>query len=363
LWRTLEPFVALPFEMDTISLFEQGGQGPADQGAHRHAQAGLAESRGQSTPDGLVWPKLIPVRTPFEASLHERLEQSELFRVYLDAFRTATGLPLRLVGDADPNEGCLDEQTVNRSPFCEMLNLCKSACRACIETNRRLVREAAVNGPTTSCCFAGLISTAVPVKLGAKVIGFLKTGQVFSSPPDEPHFEALLGSLGRKPMDKATAESLRMAYLQTRSVAPQRYASMVTLLRSFAEQLGRHAESLAIIEEGSEPLAIAKARKYIHSHLDESLPLMTVARQAGMSESHFCRLFKQATGLTLTHYVNRCRVERVKKELLKPNKHVSEIAFEVGYQSLSQFNRSFARIVGSSPTLWRREQFAKAGTN
>ena len=76
-----------------------------------------------------------PASTPFEATLHERLKQSDLFRVYQDAFRTATGLPLRLVG-ANPDDWCLDDQAVNRSPFCEVLNLCRSACMACIETNR-----------------------------------------------------------------------------------------------------------------------------------------------------------------------------------------------------------------------------------
>jgi AraC-like DNA-binding protein len=295
----------------------------------------------------------------FEATLHERLKQSELFKVYQDAFRTATGLPLRLVG-ANPEEWCLDDQSINRSPFCEVLNLCKSACSACIDTNRRLIEEASVKGPSSCHCFAGLTASAVPVKLGASVVGYLKTGQVFSRTPEEKDFDQLLGSLGRKTMDKETEKALRTAYFQTRSVEPERYASMITLLQSFAEQLSRHAESLAIIEEGSEPAAIAKARRYIHSHLDESLPLGAVAHEAGLSESHFCRLFKDATGLTLTDYVNRCRVEAAKRELLKPEKRVSEIAFEVGYQSLSQFNRSFARIVGTSPTLWRKEKFAEA---
>jgi AraC-like DNA-binding protein len=200
----------------------------------------------------------------------------------------------------------------------------------------------------------------VPVKVGSAVVGFLKTGQVFSRTPDEGQFDSLLGSIGRKTIDPDTRERLRATYFQTRSVEPERYASMITLLQSFAEQLGSHAESLAIIEEGREPAAIAKARRYIHNHLEESLPLGAVAHEAGLSESHFCRLFKDATGLTLTDYVNRCRIERAKKELLKPEKRVSEIAFEVGYQSLSQFNRSFARIVGSSPTIWRRDRFEEA---
>jgi len=297
----------------------------------------------------------------FEASLHQRLKQSEVFRIYQDAFRTATGLPLRLVG-ADPDAWCLDEQTVNRSPFCEALDLCKAACGACLETNRRLMAEAEVAGPRTCHCFAGLTATAVPVRLGATTIGFLKTGQVFSRTPEEADFERFVGSLGRKQLDEETRRTLHDAYFQTRTVEPERYASMVTLLESFANQLGQHAESLAIIEEGSEPAAVARARKFIHEHLDQPLPLGTVARVAGLSESHFCRLFKDATGLTLTDYVNRCRVEWAKKELLKPEMRVSEIAFLVGYQSLSQFNRSFARIVGSSPTRWRRERIERAAS-
>jgi AraC-like DNA-binding protein/ligand-binding sensor protein len=296
----------------------------------------------------------------FESTLHERLKQSELFRIYQDAFRTATGLPLRLVG-AEAEAWCLDDQSVNRSPFCEVLNLCASACKACIDTNRRLMDEAQVDGPSSCHCFAGLCASAVPVVLGSKVIGYLKTGQVFSRTPDEGQFERVLNTLGRKTMPPSEIEALRKAYFQTRTVEPERYESMITLLNSFSQQLSRHAESLALIEEGSEPAAIAKARQYIHAHLDESLPLGAVAREAGLSESHFCRIFKDSTGLTLTDYVNRSRIEWAKRELMKPEKRISEIAFEVGYQSLSQFNRSFARIAGQSPTNWRRDAMAGAG--
>lgn len=297
----------------------------------------------------------------FETSLLQRIAASERFKMYQEAFRIATGLPLRMVA-ADPEAWCLDDQNINRSPFCETLNLCESACGACVETNRRLMKEAEVQGPTTCHCFAGLCATAVPIKMGASVIGFLKTGQVFSRLPTEEQFDDLLGAMGRKTLDKGSREKLRTAYFQTRYVEPLRYQSMVTLLQSFAEQLSEHAESLAIIEEGSEPAAIAKARKYIHAHLDQPLPLGLVARQAGLSESHFCRLFKDSAGITLTDYVNRCRIDWAKRELLKPEARISEIAFLVGYQSLSQFNRSFARIVGVSPTIYRRDQFERAAS-
>ena len=134
---------------------------------------------------------------------------------------------------------------------------------------------------------------------------------------------------------------------------------MVTLLSRFGEQLGEHSEKLAITSEGDEPEAVARARKFIEKTLADPLPLPLVAKQAGLSESHFCRVFKEATGLTLTDYINRRRIEWAKKELLKPQARVSEIAFHIGYQSLSQFNRSFARFTGNSPTNFRREELSK----
>jgi AraC-like DNA-binding protein/ligand-binding sensor protein len=297
----------------------------------------------------------------FENSLMERISHSERFTIYQDAFRHATGLPLRLV-PADPETWCLDDQRVNRSPFCEELNLCKSACTACVETNRRLLAEAEAQGPATCHCFAGLCATAVPVKLGATVIGYLKTGQVFYRQPSEEQFERLISLIGRKTLGVSAREQLRAAYFQTKYIEPARYQSMVTLLESFAEQLSLQAESITIIEEGSEPTAIAKAKRFIHANLDQPLPLGQVAHQAGLSESHFCRLFKDSVGITLTDYVNRCRVDWAKRELLRPEARVSEIAFLVGYQSLSQFNRSFSRIVGVSPTTYRQDCFNKAAS-
>ncbi len=275
--------------------------------------------------------------------------------MYQDAFRAATGLPLRLV-ESDTEKWCLDDQSINRSPFCEKLNLCKSACHACVDVNKRLMEEADVAGPSTCHCFAGLYASAVPIKLGASTIAYLKTGRVFSRPPDEKNFRDVLAVLGKKTITKEDAKLLHDAYFQTRAVEPQRYQSMITLLASFAEQLSYHTEQLAIIDQGSEPTAIAKAKKYIHENLDQALPLGEVARVAGLSESHFCRLFKEATDLTLTDYINRCRIDWAKRELLRPEVRVSEIAYQIGYQSLSQFNRSFARITGTSPTNYRRDQ-------
>lgn len=295
---------------------------------------------------------------PFNEALFGKLLQSELLITYQEAFRCATGLPLKLVKpDARPDDVCADFE--NASPFCSKLNLCNAACKACVDVNRRLVEEAVISGPASCKCFTGMSASAVPVRCGGAVIGMLRTGHVFHKVPEPKDFERTSATLVRQGLTEADAKKLRDAYFQTRVVEPERYQSMLTLLATFGEQLSSHSEKLALVMEGGEPEAVARARKFIEKTLADPLPLPLVARHAGLSESHFCRVFKEATGLTLTDYINRRRIEWAKKELLKPQARVSEIAFHIGYQSLSQFNRSFARFTGNSPTNFRREELSK----
>ena len=68
---------------------------------------------------------------------------------------------------------------------------------------------------------------------------------------------------------------------------------------------------------------------------------------------HFCKVFHRSTGLKFTDYVTRVRLEEARTQLLNPNRRISEIAYDVGFQSLTQFNRMFKRVFGQSPTEFR----------
>ena len=78
-----------------------------------------------------------------------------------------------------------------------------------------------------------------------------------------------------------------------------------------------------------------------------------VAKAAGASVFHFCKVFRKSTGIKFTDYVTRVRLEDARTELLNPNRRVSEVAYDVGFQSLTQFNRTFKRVFGQSPTEFR----------
>jgi AraC-like DNA-binding protein len=109
----------------------------------------------------------------------------------------------------------------------------------------------------------------------------------------------------------------------------------------------------------AEPVEIWKARNFIHEHSDEALSLTQVARVVQISPNHLSEKFKQVTGVNFVSYIARMRYEKARSLLHDLDLRVSEIAFAVGFQSLSQFNRVFKKLSGKSPTAYRAATRAK----
>jgi AraC-like DNA-binding protein len=103
----------------------------------------------------------------------------------------------------------------------------------------------------------------------------------------------------------------------------------------------------------AEPVEIWKARKFIQEHSAEELSLTKVAKAANISRNHLSEKFKQVTGTNFVEYVARARFEEARDLLMNSNRRISEIAFAVGFQSLSQFNRVFKKLSGKSPSAYR----------
>lgn len=112
-------------------------------------------------------------------------------------------------------------------------------------------------------------------------------------------------------------------------------------------------EKLSANGHRAEPRDIWKARRFIEEHSNEHVSLRKVADVAGINATHLSEKFKQVTGVKFVDYVARTRFERAKKLLEHAEFRVSEIAFAVGFQSLSQFNRVFKKLSGKSPSEYR----------
>jgi len=278
-----------------------------------------------------------------------QLRQSAVFREYQSAFEAATGLPLTLREAGSFQSPLHDSKRANA--FCVLMAANNKTCAACLQMQAQ-AEQAATDGDGTVRCGAGLIETAIPVRDGNRVLGYLQTGQVLHGRPTLAGFNRAMDwfkQLGAT-FDRA---GFKTAYFQTRVLSRRQYEPVVRLVSIFAQHLGAISNQLLARQSSDAPPAIARACEFIAAHQTENIAVRDAAHAANMSMYYFCKIFHRSTGLTFTQYLARRRIEHVRQLLLNPHTRISEAAFAAGFQSLSQFNRVFQRIAGESPTAYR----------
>jgi AraC-like DNA-binding protein/ligand-binding sensor protein len=282
--------------------------------------------------------------------LATKVSQSKIYRDYEAAFSETTLLPLafRPVDSWQP----VFKGSKFQNPFCQILIATNEGCRLCLENQVKLSGSGEPN-TRTAVCIAGLYDSAVPVKAGSETLGYLHTGQVALRKPTMAQFKKLT----RRLLDWGVHTDLKRleeAYFHTTVLSKRQYEAMLRLLEVFAQHLSMAADRIALSHGQPEPPMIARARRFIEERNDEQITLRDVARTVNASTFYFCKMFKKATGLTFTEYLSLVRISKAKNLLLNPNLRISEIAYQVGFESLTHFNRVFKKLNGVSPTEYRR---------
>jgi len=283
-----------------------------------------------------------------EVMLH--LSRSQIFKDYERAFSEAVGLPLNIRAHnswSPAHHGKTDDDS-----FAAILARFNQARAACLRAQTDVSKELA-STTRTATWFAGLSESAVPVYVGDHILGFLETGEVMLKNPTKKHFASITRQL-RAWGYKTNWKQLERAYFRSCVLSPVRYRAMLRLLSLFAQHLSILSNQLAVRRKNDEATNMTRARQFIEDHQAEPLSLGRIAQVANISRHYFCKMFKKATGINFTDYLSRVRVEKSKTLLLNPNSRISEAAFACGFQSMTNFNREFKRIVGRSPTQFRR---------
>lgn len=99
--------------------------------------------------------------------------------------------------------------------------------------------------------------------------------------------------------------------------------------------------------------AVERVIRIMHDRLDEPLTLQEMSRIAYISPYHFNRIFRQITGIPPNQFFYALRLETAKRLLLTTNTSVTDVCFDVGYNSLGTFIRRFTGLVGLSPSRFR----------
>ena len=101
---------------------------------------------------------------------------------------------------------------------------------------------------------------------------------------------------------------------------------------------------------------LQRARSFIDEYYDLPLSLSEISRHACLSRYHFLRLFRDEFATTPHQYLTQRRIEKAKELLVTGSLSVTDVCFEVGFESLGSFSTLFRRQVGAPPVSYRERQ-------
>ncbi|MDP0499902.1 MAG: AraC family transcriptional regulator [Verrucomicrobiota bacterium JB022] len=126
----------------------------------------------------------------------------------------------------------------------------------------------------------------------------------------------------------------------------------VHLARNYAEVVSHSAHSLSSLPG----YKLRQVTDWIDQHFDQDFDLGRLATLAGLSEFYFHRLFKSAMGMTPYAYQTEVRMKQARRLLRETRHSISAVALDVGYANPSHFANVFRRVVGLSPSEYRRQR-------
>lgn len=188
--------------------------------------------------------------------------------------------------------------------------------------------------------------------------------------------------LGLPLLERAIQETRKhvTGSIRLREISGGRDAALSALFERFRVELQSPGETSPLLMQGiAQCIAVHLARHYLDEQADnivqrnalpafklkrvmsamekslgEAFCLGTLAAEAGMSEYHFSRLFKRATGLSPSRYFIRLRMTKARQLLIETDMSIIDAGLEVGYSSASHFSQAFKREVGVLPSHYRK---------
>ncbi len=105
---------------------------------------------------------------------------------------------------------------------------------------------------------------------------------------------------------------------------------------------------------GLSPHALRRAIERLSSDSDADVSLEALASDAGLSRFHFCRAFKESTGLSPHAWLRQQRLEQAMNKLRDTEASIAAVAAQLGYASQTAFTAAFKKLTGETPSDWRR---------
>ena len=282
--------------------------------------------------------------------INDLAESVEIERFY-GIVRELTGIAIAIC-HTDGNVAKLLCPEQNFNPICREILSSPQGREKCYATNRLYCgRAAKAQKGLRYYCHAGLVDMAVPIYIDGAHIATINAGQMLTEKTSKKGFDNLLQKLDGIPCD---INKLQNAYERTTYTPIDKLERIFELLSFFAEYFCEVGQRLKSSSGNPKYPQIASAQKFIKENYDKTISLSDVAQHVHLSENYLSRLFRKATGTTFVNYLNSIRINQAKKLLLSTDRHVTKIAFEIGFNNLPHFNRTFRALQKCSPSDFRK---------
>jgi len=283
---------------------------------------------------------------PMLETMHHLIsrEVSEIFDLYTELH----GIRISLFG---PQGRLLYPDTVGR-PNCLHCRFLRETMRMdtlCRNLDRKMMKAASRQGEMISyTCHAGMREAVIPLFADGQLAGYVMIGQFRSqeAPKISPYADRWNETQGGHQLQQAFSES---------PVFPEeKIETLLAMFQKIIELIMRshliHHKDYDLIE----PII-----EQIEQHPEAPLNLQDAARISGRSPSTVTRLFKKLTGQSFKQYQVAFRLQKAAEKMIgNPNRPISEIAVEVGFNDPLYFSRLFRKHMGRSPTAYRKAEIS-----
>ena len=132
--------------------------------------------------------------------------------------------------------------------------------------------------------------------------------------------------------------------------------SLLLDIISYAIETEQYERFSQILENEKRKLsAIDNALHYIRENYSENLSLGAILQLTNYSKSHFIRLFKESTGMNVSEYINKYRIEKACLDLIYTNNNITEIATASGFNNIQYFSRKFKEYMKCTPKQYQKK--------
>ncbi len=159
--------------------------------------------------------------------------------------------------------------------------------------------------------------------------------------------------------NKALSQIVRSIIEEYREKKPYYKEAVRGYLRAFIVELLRINEDMSSSltwDEKRLSSYIEKSVSYFSEHYAEELMMSDVARECGLSESHFRRIFEESMNMKPLDYLNMVRIDKACELIQNKDYAMEEVGFRVGYKTPSTFNRNFKKLTGKTPYQWKKDE-------